>query len=503
MKHLVSGGSDNLVYLWSMHCRPNLRHPNVRPYRYVGHQGPVYAVAVSPWDNLVASGSKDKSIRLWIPNVEGKSTAIKGHTGPVRTVNFSHDGRWILSGSDDKTVKIWQVSNHKFICALSGHMNWVQSAEFNGNARQVVTGSDDRTVRLWDIESHQCITQFPDVLGEVYSARFHPDNNCIASGSSDHCVQMWDIRSKSLIQHYAANAGVVHSVCFHPGGNYLLSTCQDATLKIWDLREGQILYTLQGHDGCTRSAEFSPTGEFFASGSADEHVVLWRTNVDLSGGQSADLRGVVRKDEVGHALCSACNCVCTSAVQEILSNEGGETNNGRRTPSPRLSPCKLMSPRPPTPPKTCNADSTDNSEGEGNVEDIKVNIHEHHPKIEVPKCDAFEKVDQILRHAEAFEAESGTTVSYEGDGVWNGCKDQSPQLGQPGVSPKADMSDITSSMKRMCYQLNVLTRTVALFDERLSHSENKMQRLERHFGDDTSSTTSTLDVGRHRKHKHN
>lgn len=38
MKHLVSGGGDNVVYLWSMHCRPNLRHPIVRPYRYVGHQ---------------------------------------------------------------------------------------------------------------------------------------------------------------------------------------------------------------------------------------------------------------------------------------------------------------------------------------------------------------------------------------------------------------------------------------------------------------------------------
>lgn len=38
MKHVVSGGADSVVLLWSLHCRPNLRHPVVRPYRFLGHQ---------------------------------------------------------------------------------------------------------------------------------------------------------------------------------------------------------------------------------------------------------------------------------------------------------------------------------------------------------------------------------------------------------------------------------------------------------------------------------
>lgn len=38
MKHVVSGGADAVVLLWSLHCRPNLRHPVVRPYRFLGHQ---------------------------------------------------------------------------------------------------------------------------------------------------------------------------------------------------------------------------------------------------------------------------------------------------------------------------------------------------------------------------------------------------------------------------------------------------------------------------------
>ncbi len=38
MKHVVSGGADFAVLLWSLHCRTNLRYPIVRPYRFLGHQ---------------------------------------------------------------------------------------------------------------------------------------------------------------------------------------------------------------------------------------------------------------------------------------------------------------------------------------------------------------------------------------------------------------------------------------------------------------------------------
>jgi centriolar protein POC1 len=57
-------------------------------------------------DNVVASGSKDKTVRLWLPTVEAKSTVIKAHGGAVRTIGFSHDGQFLLTGSDDKTIKV-------------------------------------------------------------------------------------------------------------------------------------------------------------------------------------------------------------------------------------------------------------------------------------------------------------------------------------------------------------------------------------------------------------
>merc|ERR1719262_1677563 len=99
MKQLVSGGADATVMVWNFKLQ-------LRAFRFVGHKDAVLSVAASPTGNLVASASKDRSLRLWIPNVKGDSTVIKAHTAAVRSIAFSHDGHSLVTASDDKTVKV-------------------------------------------------------------------------------------------------------------------------------------------------------------------------------------------------------------------------------------------------------------------------------------------------------------------------------------------------------------------------------------------------------------
>ena len=57
----------------------------------------------------MASGSRDRTIRLWVPNMNGDSTEFKAHQAAVRSVEFSPETLRLVSASDDKSVKVWTV----------------------------------------------------------------------------------------------------------------------------------------------------------------------------------------------------------------------------------------------------------------------------------------------------------------------------------------------------------------------------------------------------------
>ncbi len=77
---------------------------------------------------------------------------LKGHSNKVMSVVFSPDGQTLASGSDDKTIKIWHLAN-KEPHTLKGHgeSSWsggVNSVAFSPNGKTLASGSDDKTIKL-------------------------------------------------------------------------------------------------------------------------------------------------------------------------------------------------------------------------------------------------------------------------------------------------------------------------------------------------------------------
>ncbi len=104
----VSGSQDGFVMVWNFAGGKKDR----QAFRYIGHTAPVTSVAFNEVNNLIASSSEDKCVRLWKPAAEGRSTVLKAHTAAVRACAFSANGRMLATCSDDKTVKVCRISSH-------------------------------------------------------------------------------------------------------------------------------------------------------------------------------------------------------------------------------------------------------------------------------------------------------------------------------------------------------------------------------------------------------
>ncbi|GKU15117.1 unnamed protein product [Fusarium langsethiae] len=157
-----------------------------------GHSRWVSSVVFSHDSKKVASGSNDKTIRIWDAETGKCKRELEGHTEWVNSVVFSHDSKKVASGSDDETIRIWDAETGKCERELKGHTGYIDSMVFSHDSKKVASGSNDKTIRIWDAETGECECEVDDHIVWVSLVVFSHDSKKVASGSCDGMIRIWD-----------------------------------------------------------------------------------------------------------------------------------------------------------------------------------------------------------------------------------------------------------------------------------------------------------------------
>ncbi|WP_016950957.1 WD40 repeat domain-containing protein [Anabaena sp. PCC 7108] len=282
-----------------------------------GHSDHIFSVAVNPDGKTFASGSADKSIKVW--NIETGEIihTLTGHSNYVRSVTFSHDGKIIASGSDDKTfklwhslkgktfiehsdgvnsvafspdsqtyatasldktVKIWDLINEKLIYNLIAHENSINSIVFSIDGQHLISAGCDQSIKIWNVRTGMVDTTIADHSESINTIAVSPDGKTFATGSDNNTIKLWYLATGELINTFAGHTDCVNSIAFSPDGKTLASCSNDKTIRLWHLETKELINTLVEHSLNVYCVAFSPDGKTIVSGSADNTIKIWQYN---------------------------------------------------------------------------------------------------------------------------------------------------------------------------------------------------------------------------------
>jgi len=213
----------------------------------------------------------------------GRSTReFMGHAKKVHTLAWSCSGVKLASGSVDKTVRVWSVdeTGRATDTELKGHTDSVDQLRWDPLQPELLgTASGDKTVRIWDARSGKCAHAI-ETRGENINIRWSPDGQHLAVGDKDDNISFIEMRKFKPLKTIKF-ATEVNEMAWERSGRVFFLTTGPGTVELFRypdmLTEKDLtpLRTLQAHTANCYCIEFDPKGEHFAVGGADAVVSIW------------------------------------------------------------------------------------------------------------------------------------------------------------------------------------------------------------------------------------
>ena len=262
---IITSSKDNTIRIWKIICNDNNIYENIKCIGILkGHSESVNCADINikknNKDNLIISGCKDGSIKLWnfdsnnndeINNEDiteiNESLASKAiHDDEINAIKFAPNGKIFASASYDKTIKLFELNqnntNFNMIHSLSGHKKGVTDISFSPYAKILASCGTDKLIKMWNLVDFTCLNTYEGHISSVLKID-------------------WIYR-----------------------GTHLISGGCDGLIKLWNVKTSENILTLDAHDGkiwtldINKKNNTSTENLNFISGGTDGRIILWKDN---------------------------------------------------------------------------------------------------------------------------------------------------------------------------------------------------------------------------------
>jgi WD40 repeat protein len=192
-RFLVTGGYDKTVRVWDLLSGQMTRI--LRPPIGEGHEGKIYALAISPDGNTIAAGgwtgyswNKKSSIYLFDRESGKLKKSVGNLTGLVHFLTYSPDGRFLGAGFDSRgSVRIFETNEYQTVGSdLDNSQDIINCVDFHPNGNRLVTGDRSGVLRIYDVEPDGKLRRIAANRikegNSIFTVRFSPDGERIATG---------------------------------------------------------------------------------------------------------------------------------------------------------------------------------------------------------------------------------------------------------------------------------------------------------------------------------